>query len=136
MGIETEYQKALFAKLTASIGDLGLTGVYDIAPQPEDGGDALAFPYAVIGQIYAVQNDTQTTVGFQITNRVHIYSRSGSMAECKDIQGKVFGLLHRQPLTITGFNHVLHLRDDTQCEPQKDNVTHGTCEYFGIVEVA
>jgi hypothetical protein len=136
MGIETAFPTALFGVLNAAKGDLGLVGVYDIAPQPRDGGAAAAFPYAVIGEVYAVQYDTQTTVGFQITNRIHVFSRSGSKAECLDIQGGIFALLHRTPMTITGFNHTLQLREDTRCDADEDSKTHGVCDYFGLVEVA
>lgn len=136
MGIETAFQKALFDVLSGSQTYLGLVGVYDIAPQPSDGGAASAFPYAVIGEIYPVQYDTQTTVGFQVTNRIHLFSRSGSMGECKETQGKIFGLLHRTPMTINGFNHTLQLREDTLCGADLDGKTHGVCEYFGLVETA
>lgn len=136
MGIEVEFQRALFQVLDGSRVHLGVTCVHDVAPQPEDGGSPAAFPYIVMGEIFPVQMDTQTTVGFQITNRIHVYSRSGSKAECKEIQGKIFDLLHRTPMTITGFNHILQLREDTQCNAGKDKQMHGICEYFGQVEVA
>lgn len=134
MGIETEFQQSLYDVLNDAKASLGITEVYDIAPQAEDGGSAVPFPYVVMGDIFAVQWDTQTTVGFQVTFRLHTYSRTGSKAECKDIQGKMFNLLHRKPMTIVGFNHILQLREDTECNDGIDKKIHGICEYFGMVE--
>lgn len=136
MSIEFEYQKALFARLDAAKGDLGLVGVYDMAPQADDGGNPAAFPYVTIGQILVTQLDTQTKNGFTLTARIHTYSRTGSMKECKEIQGGIYGLLHRQPLTVTGFNSFELLRNDSECNPLQDGRAHGICEYVGLAEVA
>lgn len=136
MGIEVEYQKALWAVLNTNKATLGLTNVYDFAPQVGDGGSSAPFPYATMGNIFAVQMDTQSTGGFEMTGRVHVFSRSGSMLECKAIQGKIYDLLHRSTLTVTGFNNFLLLRSDSDCVQDEDGKTHGVCEYRGLVESA
>jgi hypothetical protein len=134
MSIEFEYQKALFTRLNASKTALGVVGVYDTAPQVANGGDNAAFPYIVMGDITALQLDTQTRNGFTMTSRIHVYSRTGSKAQCKQIQGLIYGLLHRQPLTVTGFNDFELLRNDSKCFTLADGNTHGVCEYIGLVE--
>lgn len=134
MGIEVEYQRALFTALNDAKAALGVTGVYDIAPQAADGGDIAAFPYIVIARIFPVQSDTQTTNGFEMTSRIHVFSRSGSMLECKTIQGKVYDILHRAALSVTGFNSYLLLRSDSDTVPDQDGKIHGVCEYRGLVE--
>jgi len=134
MGIEVEYQKALWSVLNTNKVTLGLTGVYDFAPQAADGGDTAPFPYATMGQIFAVQMDTQTTEGFEMTGRVHVFSRSGSMLQCKTIQGKIYDLLHRSTLTVTGFNNFLLLRNESDCLMDEDGKVHGVCEYRGLVD--
>ena len=134
MSIEVPFQTALFTVLDAAKIALGVNAVYDIRPQPTDGGSASAFPYIVMGDIYAVEWDSQTRVGFQITNRIHVFSRSGSKLECKGIQGRIYELLHRKPMSITGFKHINQFREDTQCDARLDGATHGICEYFGHVE--
>lgn len=136
MGIEIEYQRALYTLLEANKASLGLTGIYDFAPQAADGGSDAPFPYATIGTIFAVQMDTQTVEGFEMTGRIHVYSRSGSMAECKTIQGNLYSFLHRQPLTVAGFNNFFLMRNDTDCLQDEDGKIHGVCEYRGLVEKA
>lgn len=134
--IEVEYQKAIFAVLNAAKADMGVVGIYDIAPQASDSGTASAFPYIAMGRIFNNQSDTQTKTGFEVTARIHTFSRSGSMLECKTIQGKIYDLLHRANLTVAGFNSFLLLRSDSDCFPDQDGKVHGVCEYRGLVEVA
>lgn len=134
MGVEFEYQKALWSRLDANKVTIGLQAVYDVAPQVADGGSLAAFPYATIGQIFSVQMDTQTTNGFEMTGRIHTFSRSGSMMECKLIQGQIYGLLHNSVLTVTGHNNFVLMRNDTDCLQDEDGRFHGVCEYRGLVE--
>lgn len=136
MGVEVEYQKALWTVLNSNRATLGLTNIYDFAPQVADGGAATPFPYATMGSIFAVQMDTQTKSGFEMTGRIHLFSRSGSMLEVKTIQGAIYTLLHRSTLTVTGFNNFLLLRSDSDCVQDEDGKTHGVCEYRGLVESA
>ena len=136
MTIEVAFQTALFARLNAAILTLGVEGVYDIAPQDSDSGDASKFPYITMGRIFIPQSDTQSKNGFEATCRIHTFSRSGSMLECKGIQGAIYGLLHNTPLTVTGFNNYLLLRDDTDCFHDGDTKIHGICEYRGLIETA
>lgn len=133
MGVEVELQTAVFLRLNgASIG----AAVHDIAPQDEDGGDASPFPYVTIGRSVITQNDTQTKNGFSALVRVHTFSRTGSMLECKNIQGAIYDALHKSELTITGFNNFSLLREDSDCFPDGDSKIHGVCEYRALIESA
>lgn len=132
--IEVEYQRALFTVLNGARVALGVVGVYDTAPTNADGGDRSAFPYIVMGDVYPVQLDTQTKEGFQVTSRIHVFSRSGSMLETKTIQGRMYRLLHRDPMDVTGFNHYSLLRNDSDCIIDQDGKIHGICEYVGLAE--
>lgn len=136
MSIEAAYQTALYTVLNTAKATLGVVGVYDIAPQKSDASSSANFPYIVMGRIYPVALDTQTKNGFAMTSRIHVYSRSGSMLECKTIQGKIYDLLHRADLTVTGFNSFSLLRVDSDCFHEKDSEIHGVCEYRGLVEVS
>jgi hypothetical protein len=132
--IEVNLQKALFERLNGA--SLDVTGVYDVAPQREDSGASSAFPYITIGRIVLNQSDTQTTVGHAAQIRIHTFSRSGSMLECKTIQGKIFLAMHKQVLTIDGFSNYALLREDTDCFPEGDGKMHGVCEYRALIETA
>jgi hypothetical protein len=136
MAVEFEFQKALFLALDAQKVSLGVTGVYDIAPQAADSGDASVFPYVVIGRTFINNRDTQTCNGFEVTARIHVFSRTGAMQECKRIQALIYGILHRQPLSVTGFNNFELLRSETDCLPDQDGKIHGVCEYLALVEAS
>lgn len=132
--IEWDLQQAVYTALSAA--PLGVQGVYDIAPQAADGGAGGAFPYVTIGRTVITELDTQTATGFAAQMRIHTYSRSGSMKECKIIQGAIYTALHRASLTITGFNAFSLLREDTDCLSEGDGKIHGVCEYRALIETA
>lgn len=134
MSIEWGLQSAIYGVLSSA--PLGVSGVYDVAPQSADGGDPSAFPYVTMGRAVFTQLDTQTTVGFAAQVRIHTFSRTGSMMQCKGIQGAIFSALHRVPLTIAGYNNFSLLREDTDCFPQADGMLHGVCEYRALIEAA
>lgn len=134
MTVEVAYQTALYTVLNDAREALGVVGVYDIAPQPDDGGNVAAFPYIVIGRNFTNQLDTQTKEGFEVTSRIHVFSRTGSMLECKRIQGGIYSLLHRKPMDVAGFNCYSLLRNDSDCLSDQDGKVHGVCEYVGLVE--
>lgn len=136
MTIEVEYQRALYSALTAVKATLGVTAIYDVAPQSGDGGNVSVFPYITIGRVFIVASDTQTKNGFDVAGRIHTFSRTGSMLECKTIQGAVYGQLHHSTLTIPGHNNYYLSREDTDCFPDEDGMIHGVCEYRALVEVA
>ncbi len=134
MGIEIEFQSALYLALDTAKASLGLKKVCDVAPQAVDGAAVEPFPYATMGMIFPVMMDTQTTIAFDITSRIHFWGRTDSMAEIKTIQGKVFDLLHRSKLSITGYNNFLLLRSETDCWRESNGTIHGLCEYRALVE--
>lgn len=121
---EFEIQKALFQALAG----LGLT-VYDSAPQAADGGSLAAWPYVEVGFISLAPFDTANSTGFDGVARIHARSRSGSMAETKDIQGRVYDRLHRGVLAVPGFLTVTIQRELSRCDRMSDASFHGVCEY-------
>lgn len=129
MAGEFAVQQALFTALSA----LGLR-VVDKGKQAADGGDPTPFPYVEIGFVVMGAFDTARETGFDYVARIHVRSRSGSMAETKGIQAQIYNRLHRGALTITGFNHILIQRENSQVMTAPDNQFHGVCEYRGLME--
>lgn len=123
MSGETAIQGALYSALSA----LGLT-VVDVGQQ-----DAV-WPYVEIGAIVLNPFDTANKTGFDYVARLHTRSRSTSMKEAKDIQGQIYGRLHRGALTVTGFHHVLIQRERSEVMRAPDGSFHGVCEYRGLIE--
>lgn len=129
MAGEFAIQQALFTALNG----LGLR-VVDKGKQAADGGAAMAFPYVEVGYILLNPFDTARETGFNYVARIHVRSRSGSMAETKGIQAQIYNRLHRGALTVTGFNHILIQRESSEVLDAPDNQFHGVCEYRGLIE--
>lgn len=121
---EFEIQKALFLALSG----LGLT-VYDAAPQSADGGSRAGWPYVEVGFISLAAFDTANSTGFDGVARIHTRSKTGSMAEAKDIQGQVYARLHRGALAVAGYLTVTIQRELSRCDRMPDGSFHGVCEY-------
>lgn len=129
--MELALQKAIYTKLSASaIG----ASIYDTAPQSADGASTGA--YITIGYSIASESDTWTKNGLSVLFRIHTFSRSGSMLECRTIQSAIYAALHRQPLTVVGNNNYELFREDSTCFADQDSKIHGVCEYRALVEVA
>lgn len=129
MSGELELQRALYL----AISGLGYT-TYDSAPQAADGGSTANWPYVEIGFISLAPFDTANSTGFDAAARIHTRSKSGSMAECKTLQGAVYDRLHRGVLAVTGHATVTVEREMTQCDRMPDKTFHGVCEYRVLLD--
>lgn len=129
MAFEVAAQTALYTALSA----LPLT-VYDMAPQAADGGSDAAFPYTEVGAIVVGEWDTKSDTGFDFVARIHTYSRSGSMLECKGIQGQIYERLHLGELSIVGYTLTLLRRETSNVITSDGRLVHGVCEYRGLVQ--
>lgn len=129
MSGEVAVQKAIYIALAA----LGLR-VVDRGQKAEDGGTPTAFPYVEVGYIVLNPYDTARETGFDYLARIHVRSRSGSLAEAKGIQGQIYARLHRGALNITGFNHILIQLERSDIVPTPDGSIHGVCEFRGLIE--
>jgi hypothetical protein len=129
MGGELELQKAL----SIALKGLGLN-VWDSAPQAADGGATTGYPFVEVGFISLAPFDTANSTGFDAVARIHTRSRSGSMAECKAIQGQIYGRLHRGALAVTGYQTITIQRELTRCDRMPDNSFHGVCEYRVLLD--
>jgi hypothetical protein len=134
MGIKAELLKAIYARLNGA--SLGATGVYSVKPDVADGGDSSVFPYVKIGVIVLTQADTQTTNGENASIRIHTYDRADSMLPASEIQDAIYAVLHRVPLSVTGYANYLMLRNDTDLTDGADSKIHGVCEYRALIESA
>jgi hypothetical protein len=84
--------------IAVALQDAGLT-VYDRPPQVTDPSDNSQFPYVTIGQDEAGEWGTDTETGFDVTVRVHTWSRLDFL-ELKEMQDAVYSVLHRADLDV------------------------------------
>lgn len=121
-------QTALYSKLTgtSTITDLlaSATSVYSRVT------DEAAFPYIVIGHDTALDWDSKTFHGMDISITLHIWSRYRGNKECLQIMAAIYDALHDQSLTISGQNHVLTRLEFQQTTLDPDGITfHGVQRY-------
>lgn len=134
MGVEAALQIALHARLAAA--SLGVTGVHDVAPQAENGGDKALFPYVVMGRVLMSELDVKNKVGFSALIRIHTYARGGAMLTCKTVQGAIYAALHRAELELVGFHNFSLVRESSDCWSDPDGKIHGVCEFRALIESA
>ena len=128
MGIEVAFQLALYQRVMT----LGLP-VHDVLPQVRDGASTVPFPCFVIGAVIPAKWDTYTETGFDIAFRLHTYHRSTNMLPTKELQGRLYDLLHRQDFAIEGHRLVLCDRETTTCDRAADGSMHGICTYRALI---
>lgn len=128
MSAETALQAAFYGAVTA----LGLR-CYDVAPQVADSGSSALFPLVTVGVATLVPFDTANSTGFDFTLTLHVRSRSAGMKEAKDIQGQLYAALHRQPLSVSGFQTVLVQFANSTCLQAPDGSFHGVSEFRGLI---
>lgn len=125
-----EIQKAFYDALTGSTSVMALvSGVFDHVPPKQ------AFPYICIGDDTAIDWDTDNSVGLEATCTLHVWSDYRGRSQAKNIMETIYGLLHRQDMTIEGYTTV-----DVQCEYQEvgvdpDGLTrHGVMRFRVIID--
>lgn len=137
-----ELQTALYDVLT---GDTGLSGllatyeggpaVFDGPPQVEDPSDNSMFPYVVIGADSASPFDTDTETGMTVTATIDVWSRAEEFAEAKTIMAAIYGLLHRQDFTISGYTLVgCDLEFEETLRDPDGETRHGVQRYRIVYE--
>jgi hypothetical protein len=101
---EWNIQRAINTALSGVIS----VPVYDFVPQDT------AYPYVTIGDDTNLPWDTFTETGLESTLTIHTWTRTRGRKDNKEIQGEVYGLLHRAELTYLGSGESLILNFATQ----------------------
>lgn len=73
-----------------------IQGVYD---QPDQNAQ---FPYITLGEDTNVPDDLLQNTGSQNTQTIHTWSRSAGMAQVKQIMDRIYAVMHRRVLTVSG----------------------------------
>lgn len=135
MSVEWPLQVALYARLSGdpALSGLGVT-VYDVPPVSEAGDIAGDFPQIACGKILPGPLDTTSRIGFDVVIRLHTRSSTQSFKECREIQSRIFDLLHKQVFAVAGFNLISLRREGSDCDQDPDRIIHGVCEYRALLE--
>lgn len=109
------------------LGDV-ITGVFDTVP------DNQVYPYVVLGNDDIGENDSHTAGGFIGFIQIDVWDQAESSKKTKDIQGKIYDLLHNIDLGLTGFPTVDFRCNLTTIIKENDNRTkHGVMRFNFIL---
>lgn len=137
-----EIQKAVYTKLRADATLTSLlaahaytsgSAIYDGAPQADDSGSSVAFPYVTLGDTTETEFDTDDSTGRESTLTLHVWSRYAGMKQAQDIMDRIKTVLHNQPLTVTGETVVLVLWEFSQLFEDPDGITRHAVTRFRII---
>lgn len=119
-------QVAVYDKLDSDVTLSGaISGVFDQVPQDYD-----QFPYVTIGEDTVNEWDGDDFVGAEATITVHVWSRFSGREECKIVQGYVYDALHRQTLSVIGYNSVDCVQEFSETLLDPDGLTrHGVQQF-------
>lgn len=131
-----QIQGAISSNLKANAALSALVqGVYDAVPQFDDSGNNANFPYVTIGEDNVNEFDTDTELGSDATVTIHTWSRARGRKETKQIQGAVYDALHRQSLTVAGFNFVdCHWQSSTSFLDSDGKTRHGVQTFRMLID--
>jgi hypothetical protein len=90
-------QQAIYSALTADATLMALiNGVFDTVDQNTDP------PYITIGESASAPDDLLQETGAQETPTLQVWTKDSGMMALKQIMARVYTVLHRQPLTVSG----------------------------------
>jgi hypothetical protein len=131
MSAEWAIQTAVFNKLNTALS----VSVYSNGNVP----DNTEARYVVIGDDTHIEWDTDGTTGFESTITVHSWdndSVSRGMKAIKELMGAIYTALHRQSLTITGYQFTGCDFEFSETFIEADGVTRHGVQRFRIYTTA
>jgi hypothetical protein len=131
-------QVGLYNRLTgySALTALVSTRIYDHVPQNA------TLPFVVIGDDTAVEGDTKTFNGWDMTITIHCWkSLSAGRKDIKAIMGAIYDALHKNEsnVTVSGFTLVyLHCEfqqtfQETGIEGDNDHYYHGVQRFRALI---
>jgi hypothetical protein len=125
-----ELQKTIFSKLNtdATIKNTLSATVHDHVPQ------GTAFPYIVIGEETMTDDESTKDIDFNnFTLTIHVFSRNRGRKEAKNIMARIYELLHRQSLSVTGATHVNTRFEFSDIVREEDGLTYHGVQRFRTI---
>lgn len=127
-----EFQKAVYAALSANASLVAKAGVYDFVPEGKD------LPFVVIGDDTAEEFNTKTFTGREITTDVVVWSSDRGCLLAKELLGYVEASLATD-LSSGGYNYDFHklgsLRVEKLNTEQNEVLVRGQISLVYRVEV-
>jgi len=129
MSFELVVQQAIYEKLAADLA----YPIYDDVKQADDSGNGAEFPYITIGEDVHTTIDTDTELINQVSITIHTWSRFAGRSETKQIQGLIYGALHRANLSATGYNFINIAQVNSESQLDSDGFTRHGIQTFNLL---
>ena len=125
-----ELQKTIYAKLNT---DSTIKTTYS-ATVHDHVSSGTAFPYVVIGEETNTDDSSSKDVDFnEFTLTIHTFSRNRGRKEAKQIMARIYTLLHKASLTVTGANHINTRFEYSDVVREQDGLTYHGVQRFRTI---
>ena len=125
-----ELQKSIYAKLNT---DSTIKTTYS-ATVHDHVSSGTAFPYVVIGEETNTDDSSSKDIDFnEFTLTIHTFSRNRGRKEAKQIMARIYTLLHKASLTITGATHVNTRFEYSDVVREQDGLTYHGVQRFRTI---
>jgi len=127
--INVELQSMLFQVLNTDgdLSDLGVKGVYDKVV------DNAAYPYIRLDKMDAKPFDNHSDTGFSGEVTVKVFDQNDSSLRTKQIQGRIYDLLHDGNVDTTSFEKINFRCKLTNSIIENDSRTHNGTQIFEFI---
>ena len=125
-----ELQKTIYAKLNT---DSTIKTTYS-ATVHDHVSTGTAFPYVVIGEETLTDDSSTKDIDFnEFTLTIHTFSRNRGRKEAKQIMARIYTLLHKASLTITGATHINTRFEYSDVVREQDGLTYHGVQRFRTI---
>jgi hypothetical protein len=125
-----ELQKTIYTKLNT---DSTIRTTYS-ATVHDHVSTGTAFPYVVIGEETLTDDSSAKDIDFnEFTLTIHTFSRNRGRKEAKQIMARIYTLLHKASLTITGATHVNTRFEYSDVVREQDGLTYHGVQRFRTI---
>jgi hypothetical protein len=125
-----ELQKTIYAKLNT---DSTIRTTYS-ATVHDHVSSGTAFPYVVIGEETLIDDSSSKDIDFnEFTLTIHTFSRNRGRKEAKQIMARIYTLLHKASLTVTGANHINTRFEYSDVVKEQDGLTYHGVQRFRTI---
>lgn len=120
----SEIQEGLYGAVN------GINGldVFGHVPQNND-----IYPYVVVKPIELDFNDFDSETGFVGEAMIHVWSKYKGSSETATIQKQIYDTLHRQTMSVTGYNVVSVQQQFTEILLDPDGITRQGVQRYQII---
>lgn len=133
-------QTAIYTALTGDAtlvamlsSEWGVTAIFSDTPDVAEDESPAYYPFISFGQdVHSPFNDKGTTGGGP-TMEINVWSQQGDFIEAKAIADRIATVLERQPLTITGANHITTELESAEASKDPDGQTKRVLMLFTVL---